>query len=388
MTTLRSPDFRNAIVLILTTVLMIVFFGRTPELAGDMQWYLRIAEAAPNIDPGMRQPFAFRLLGPYLVGLLPVPEPAGFRVMTIASAFGLVLLYYYLLRYIGLSSFISLTSVILVTLNRYTFGKTVWSNFLVGDFLALIFIMIMFLAMWKGRWTVFGITLVLGAMTRETTMLLVPVALFYIWERKELSTKWRKVLLACIPGLLTLLLIRLFVPISEGRSLTEAIATFSSKLLEPSSLFRLLVNTFLPFTLIPIVYFRTTAEFFKSHKHLLFFVVLVFGTTLFGSNQERLMVPAFIVFFMLFGTILERVQAKRLTFFALLTAGFLSSFHYSFGIWQVPDANWTRAFTLGATLFVTLYMIFEGRKSQTRLQRRDYDAAKLTNGETDGHLRS
>lgn len=366
MTTLRSPDFRNAIVLVLTTILMIVFFGRTSELVGDMQWYLRVAEAAPNIDPDMRQPFAYRLLGPYLVGLLPVPEPMGFRMMTIASAFGLVLLYYYLLRYVGLSSFASLTSVILVILNRYTFGNTVWSNFMVSDFLVLIFIMMMFLAMWKSRWTAFGITLVLGAMTRETAMLMVPVALFYIWEQKELSTKWRKVLLACIPGLLTILLIRLFVPIGEGRSLTEALATFSSKLLEPSSLFRLLVNTFLPFTLVPLLYFRTTIDFFRSRKYLLFFVVLVFGTTLFGSNQERLMVPAFIVFFMLFGTILERVQEKKVTFFVLLTAGFLSSFHYSFGIWQVPDANWTRALTLGATLFVTLYMIIEKQKFQLR----------------------
>lgn len=366
MTTLRSPDFRNTVILILTTVLMIVFFGRTTELVGDMKWYLRIAEAAPTIDPNMRQPFAFRLLGPYLVGLLPFTETVGFRIVTIVSAFGLVLSFYYLLRYTGLSSFASLTSAVLVTLNRYTFGNTVWRNFMVSDFLVLIFIIVMFLAMWKSRWTVFGITLVLGAMTRETAMLMVPVALFYVWEEKNLATHWRKVLLACLPGLLTILLIRLLVPIAEGRSLTEALAAFSGKLLEPSSLFRLLINTFLPFTLIPFVFFRTTIDFFKSYKHLFLFVALVFGTTLFGSNQERLMVPAFIVFFMLFGTILERVQRKGLTFFVLLTAGFLSSLHYSFGIWQVPDANWTRALTLGATLLVTLYMVLEKRRFQLR----------------------
>lgn len=371
MTTLRSPDFRNAVVLILTTILVMVFFGQVPYTIEpfaslDLKYYSRIAEAAPNIDPEMRQPFAFRLLGPYLVGLLPISEPLGFRLLSVVSAFCLVFLFYYVLRYVGISPFVSLMSVILVILNRYIFGWTVWNFFMVNDFLVLIFIIIMFLAMWKSRWTAFGITLVLGAMTRETAMLMVPVALFYIWEQKELSTKWRKVLLACIPGLLTILLIRLLVPIAEGRSLTEALATHSSKLLEPSSLFRLLVNTFLPFTLIPLLYFRTTIDFFRSRKHLLFFVVLVFGTTLFGSNQERLMVPAFIVFFMLFGTILERVQKKGLTFFVLLTAGFLSSFHYSFGIWQVPDANWTRTLTLGATLFVTLYMIIEKRKLQLR----------------------
>lgn len=378
MTTFRSLNFRNAIILILTTILVMVFFGKVPYTIEpfsnlDLKYYMGIAEAAPGLDPDMRQPFAFRLFGPYLVGLLPISEPLGFHILTIVSAFCLVFLYYYLLRYIGLSPFVALISVILVNLNRYVFGWTSWNFFMVNDFLAMIFIIIMFLAMWKSQWTIFAIALAFGAMTRETAMLLVPVALFYIWERKELPLKWRKVLLACIPGLVTILLIRLFVPIGEGRSLTEALATHSSKLLEPSSLFRLLVNTFLPFTLIPLVYFETTINFFRSQKYLLFFVVLVFGTTLFGSNQERLMAPTFIVFFMLLGTILESVHEKKMTFFVLLAAGFLSSFHYGFGIWQVPNADWTRALTLGSALFVTLYMVFLKRRAQARLLERDKD---------------
>ena len=379
MTKLESPDVRNIILLILTTALMMVFFGQIPATVdfttlADMKWYLRIAEAAPHIDPALRQPFAFRLLGPYLVGLLPIAEPLGFRIATIVLAFCLVLLFYYFLRYARFSPFVSLTLVILVTLNRYIFGWTFWSFFLVNDLLMLIFIMIMFLALWRGHWLVFSVTLVLGAMTREPTILMGPVALFYIWEKKELASKWRTVLVACVPGLVTLLLIRLFVPIGEGTSLTNALATYSSKLYDPRSLFRLLVNTFLPFTFIPLVYFRTTLTFFKTRKYLLLFTFLVFCTTLFGSNQERLMIPTFVVFFMLLGTILETVYDKRLTFVVLLGAGSSASFHYAFGNVQVPDANWTRALTLGAALVVTLYMIFIKRQAQTHLPANDAEA--------------
>ena len=366
MKTLSSVDFRNVILLTLAAILAMLLFGQLPNTVDyttlrDSSWYLRTAEAAPNLDPGQRQPFAFRLLGPYLIGLLPIAAPLGFRIVTIILTFCLVFLSYYVLRYAGLSPLVSLVSVVLVLLNRYIFVWTFWGVFLVNDFLMLIFILVMFLAMWKNQWLVFSVALALGAMTREPTMVMVPVALFYIWERKELATRWRTVVLACLPGLLTILAIRLFVPISEGTPLTEALATYSRKLIEPRSLFRLLINTFLPFTLIPLVYFRTTIEFFKPRKYLLVFGFFVFCTTLFGSNQERLMIPTFIVFFLLLGTILESVYKKTVTFSVLIIAGFLSSFHYNFGNWQLPGPDWTRALTLGSALLVTVYMIFVKR---------------------------
>ena len=378
-----SADFRNIILLTLAAVLAMVLFGQLPSTTDyttlpDSSWYLRTAEAAPNLDLGQRQPFGFRLLGPYLIGLLPISAPLGFRIFTVILTFCFVFLSYYVLRYVGLSPLVSLVSVVLVLLNRYVFGHTFWSVFLVNDFLMMIFILVMFLAMWKNQWLVFSVTLVLGAMTREPTMVMVPVALFYLWERKD-QARWRTVILACIPGLLTLLAIRLFVPISEGTPLIEALATYSRKLIEPRSLFRLLVNTFLPFTLIPLVYFRTTVDFFRTRKYLLVFIFFVFCTTLFGSNQERLMIPTFIVFFMLLGTILESVKGKALTFSILIAAGFLSSFHYNFGNWQLPGPDWTRALTLGSALLVTVYMIFVKRNSRAQLQKRKGD--KLTHAD-------
>ena len=370
MKVFASSDFRNIVMLVLTTLLIMAFFGQIPSTADfstlpDQSWYLHTAETAPQLDPNSRQPFAFRLLGPYIIGLRPVAEPLGFRISTIVLGFCFVLLSYYFFRYLRLSPSTALVLVIFMALNRYIFGWTFWGFFFVNDFLMMILIMVMFLAMWQSRWLVFSVALVLGALTREPTMVMVPVALFYAWEKKELGIKWRKVLLACTPGLITILLIRLFVPTGEGAPLTEALATYSSKLVEPRSLFRLFVNTFLPFTLVPLIYFRTTLEFFKSRKYLLAFIFFVFCTTLFGSNQERLMIPTGIIFFALLGTILENVSPKRAVFFVLIAAGCVSSIHYNFGNWRVPDAGWTRALTLGSSLVVGLFMLFIRWKSGT-----------------------
>ena len=69
MKTLSSADFRNVILLTLAAILAMLFFGQLPSTVDyttlpDSSWYLRTAEAAPNLDPGQRQPFAFRLLVP------------------------------------------------------------------------------------------------------------------------------------------------------------------------------------------------------------------------------------------------------------------------------------------------------------------------------------
>lgn len=363
MKKMTKLDFKYLALLSSVTTFMLVFFGQipyqiAPYATKDLSWYQRIAAAAPGIDASVHQPFAFRLLGPYLAGLMPLPEAAAFRILTLISLFVLVFLFYYLLRQVGIRPLSALACVLCLTLSRYCFGVYAWDFFHINDVLALIFTMMLFLAMWHKRWLSFGLILFLGAFTRETVMLMLPVALVYLWESRELRTHWRKLLLAAVPALSAILLIRLFWPIGGGTSLTEALALHAEKLYEPESLFRLWINTFLPFTLIPLVYFRATLEFFKTRLHLLAYVLLVFATTLFGSNQERLMSPAFIVFFMLLGSILDYIPAKKFTLGLMLAAGFASSFHPEMGIWQVPDNSSMRILSLSAAAMLTLFVLY------------------------------
>ena len=350
-------------VLFFMTVLGGLYYGaiaytEEPFRSEDLSYYLRMAQAVPGIDPLVNQPFNFRLLGPYLVGLLPVPEPLGFTLLTVPVSALAASLFYALLRYVGLSAAVSFVVVALALCNRYVFGVLLFNNFQLGDAMSLVQLMLLFLAMWGRRWLAFGVVLALGSLTREITILMVPVAFLYLLERREFALRWRQVALAVLPGVLIFVALRAFVPNGGGRSLFEAFVAFSYKLYTPESLFRGYINTFLPFTLVPLVYFRQTVAFFRANKYLLGYALLVYLSTTFGANEERLVAPVFIVFFMLLGFILEGVRAKRLTFAVLLVAGFLSSLHHAMGVLLLPGNDWTRALGLGLGLGVTLYMFF------------------------------
>lgn len=358
----RPTDVRNLIVLAVLALLASIYYGKIPytvePFSGwDLGSYLPMAEAAPNLDSSVTQPFAFRILGPYLAGLLPVSEPTGFRILAVSLSVLCSGLLYVLFRRAGVSPTVALVVAALALLNRYVFGEWLFNYFRVADLLSAIFLIVLFLALWGGRWAVFGVTLVLGVLTKETAVLMIPVAFVYLLERREGARRWRRALLAVLPGALLFVLLRAFVPNGGGNSLFEALATYSYKLYNPESLFRGLVNTFLPFTLVPLVFFRRTVAFFREHLHLLAYLVLVYLSTTFGLNEERLVAPAFIVFFSLLGVILDGVRAGRWTFAVLLAAGFASSLHHVVGVWQLPSSDWTRAIVLGAGLGVTLYMV-------------------------------
>ena len=335
-----------------------IAYTEEPFRSQDLSFYLRMAEAVPGIDPLVNQPFNFRLLGPYLVGLLPVPEPLGFTLLTVFFSALAVNLFYLLLRYVGLSAAVSFVVVVLALLNRYIFGYPLFNNFQIPDALAFAFLALLFLTMWERRWLAFGVVLALGVLTREIAILMVPVAFLYLLERREFAVRWRQVALAVLPGVLIFVALRAFVPNGGGRALLEAFAAFSYKLYTPESLFRGYVNTFLPFTLVPLVYFRQSVAFFRANKYLLGYALLVYLSTTFGANEERLVAPVFIVFFMLLGFILEGVRAKRLTFAVFLVAAFLSSLHHAMGVLLLPGNEWTRTLGLGLGLGVTLYMFF------------------------------
>jgi hypothetical protein len=62
---------------------------------------------------------------------------------------------------------------------------------------------------------------------------------------------------------------------------------------------RLLINSFVPMSLVPLVYWRQTARFALENKFMVVLVVLVFFSTWFSGSSERLMSPASVVFYLL-----------------------------------------------------------------------------------------
>ena len=192
---------RNIALLILLTAVMIFLYGqigytRPPYSRWDLANYRMMAEAAPQLAEKIPQPFAYRLLGPYLAGLLPLPEPLAFQLLTILSALALVTLFYWFLIDRKIPPLAALIAASVFVMNRALFGVSTWDFFQLNDVLVLIFMLILFLAMYRGRWLLFGIIFFLGVATRETTLILAPVVLVYLWKRgvcalKACGRSWR-----------------------------------------------------------------------------------------------------------------------------------------------------------------------------------------------------
>lgn len=366
---------RLAVLLVVAAVMVFLYgqidYTTAPYNTWDLASYRAMAAAAPRIATDVCQPPAYRLLGPYVVGLLPVPDPVGFYALAVIGSLALVLLAYRLFRTLGLSPFVAAFTVALFTLNRFWFGLTVWDFFQLNDLLSLIWIILAFLAMRKGRWALFGAALLAGAFTRETALLMIPVAFVYLWERGELRAKWARLLLAVLPAAAAFVLIRALVPAPCGQSLFTQLAAHSGSILDPEKILRLTVYSYAPFSLLPLVFIGTTVAFFKARPHALTLVALVFLSTLFGlSFDERLMAPAFVALYALIGLIVQQAvdndgRGARPLLLVMAAGGFMASLHHTVARFPLPDRSWTLALSIAALVLVTaMAIIYRLRRGQ------------------------
>lgn len=347
--------------MVVITVLMIILYGKIPFAsepfsAWDLADYQKIALAAPGIAAEVQQPFAYRMLGPYIVGLFPVATPLGFYVFAFLSLVVLAISCYFFLLYVSArQGFIAFFVVSLFVLNKYLFGYLAWNYFQINDTLSLIFIIVLFWAMLGCRWGVFAFVLFIGALTRETVMIMVPVSFFFLLEKKKLRSESKKIVLAVTPGILVFLLLRLFINPVGGLNLFQAFLRHGGKFSLPEAWFRSFINAFIPLSLLPLIFLNKTVSFFKEHRYLLVYLSLVIVSTLFGSNYERLMAPTFIVFYWLITEIIEEYVYPHKTILLLIFVSvFFASFHNTYGLFPLPNKQLTFLFSMIPLLIVSL----------------------------------
>jgi len=362
ITTMKNTGALRPLFLLIAVTLLIVFvYGRIdPEVFSgvDLKQYRAIAAESPRISDEIPRPFAYRLLGPYVVGLLPLPDHLGFYILSVLSSISLVILYFLLLRHFGVAPTVASFITVLFVLNRYLFGFTVWDYFQINDVLSLIYLVVMFRAMLKLRWGVFALVLLFGALTRETAFIMIPTAVAYLIEKKMMRSEGGKLVCAAVPGVAAFVLLRLLIHPADGPSLLEALTTCIAKLGSPQVWFRLFINAFSPLTFIPVIFFRRTLSFFKDHRYMLWFIVLVYISSLFGSDNERLLAPGFIVFYLLLAIIVQsELWQGRTVMFIILCGTFVSSFHHLYAAYPLPSRDMTVAFSFVSLTVVTLAVL-------------------------------
>lgn len=377
----QTRSWRPLAALLLATGGLIFLYGQIeylvePYASWDLYHYRQITAAAPQLTGAVQQPFAFRLLGPYLAGLLPLPDAAAYGLLTVVAALALAGLTYRFFLASNLTPTAAALAVFLFVCNKHLFGFLVWDFFALNDTLTLIFLVILLWALQQQRWPLFALAFALSLAARETALILLPTALVFLLERpapqpapgRLFAMHGRALVLAALPGLLIFGLIRLFVEHTGGLGLFEQLARTAPKLLLPETWLRLLINAFLPVSFLPLIYWRQVIAFLHSRRYLLVYLALVLASAAFGYDNERLMAPAAPVFYLIIGLILDHALAQqRQQRWLFAVAGIAASFQHLIGRFPLPSSAWTMILSLGATLFVTLLALRSQRSSPARL---------------------
>ena len=358
----RRAEHLWLVALLLVTAAALWLYGSIdhtvlPYRDWDLRSYLTMAEAAPRLATGVHQPFCYRLLGPFLVGLLPFPEAAAFRWLTTLALFGLAALFYRFLLAQQVAPPWAAMATAALMLGRSTVGFVAWDHFQLNDALSLLQIVGLFWLMQRRRWGWFALLLTLGALTRETALLMLPVLPIFLWETQSERRELLWAGLALIPGLAVFVLVRVFVPSGGGPGLLQSLTTHLPKLLDPESWLRLLVLPFAPLTLLPLIHGRASLAFFREGRwHLALFALAVLASALFGQNNERLVAPLILPFYWLIAHLLQATQDRRPRWLAPATLPLLlaASLHHAYARYLLPSRTWTLALTLGSLALATL----------------------------------
>jgi cell division protein FtsW (lipid II flippase) len=156
---------------------------------------------------------------------------------------------------------------VLFTLDVRVLGFLTWNYFQLGDLLALICLLLLFATLYQQRWLGFAGVLAAGVLAREVTLLILPVAAVYLLEKRSPRKAWSNLLLASLPALMLFALVRMMIEPQGGAGLVQALSTHAAKLTSVATWPRLLINSFLPVALFPLVAPRSSLRFLAEHPH-------------------------------------------------------------------------------------------------------------------------
>ncbi|HER43880.1 MAG TPA: hypothetical protein ENO08_05420 [Candidatus Eisenbacteria bacterium] len=356
---MKTPGRIDIAALCAAAAVMIFLYGAIdyeaePYSGMDLAYYRAMSEAAPRLAPEIPRPFAYRILGPYIAGLVPLSDRHAFFLITAAASILLPVVFYLFLLEFGISRRSALLAAILLLFNKHLFGTGVWNFFQVKDSISLLVVTAAFLAMLRSRWLLFSCLLLVGALTGETALIMAPTLALYLFERKRPARDRAAALAGLAPAAAAFVLIRLLVPATGGEGLADTFLRYSPKLRFPAVWVGLLLNPFVPLTFIPLLYLRDALSFLDKNRYMALYLLLVFASALFGSNNERLMAPAAIVFYAFIGSIAERRWREEPGLWAFIAfCCFASSFHHMMGRYPLPSRSATRTAAALTTLLAT-----------------------------------
>ncbi len=308
----------------------------------DLKHYRTMAAAAPGILTTAEAPFAYRILPPWMAGVVGKgleDELLGFRIVSaLAVLFAAMMLYTYLVAK-GVRDTTALTMACLAVISQHVLGSVVFNPFQTCDALAIGLILVMLICIERARIVGFVIASVMGALTREPCLLMIPVALTYVvWQQRSSRievhenthsapsiVQW---VAACVPAIVVAIAVRTFLIAATNTdwSLGAMVVENAYKFTDPETWVRLTLFAAAPISLFPFVFLRQTRTVLGANVHLVVLLVLVVASSFLGADTERLVAPAMVVYYLIAARVIDE-RSSWVINYVLILAALVCSLH-------------------------------------------------------------
>jgi hypothetical protein len=206
----------SIVVLVLTGLLLLLWIDTRPLAVNagfgyDGLQYARLAlRLRSGVPVEIDAPYAYRIAAPAVVAASGLELHVGFLVLSVASVLGSGLLLLALLRRYGASPGVAVVAVTWWGLLPAALRETLHTPVLVDEPSFFILVALLLAATTK-RYAAFAVLLVIGALTRESVLVLAP----FLWLRAIPGGGYAvaRAIAATLPGLIAFALVRLVPPI-------------------------------------------------------------------------------------------------------------------------------------------------------------------------------
>ena len=331
--------------------------------------YRSMAQAVPDIVSSAPAPKSYRILPTYLAGLLPFSINFSFWFLSIVFSFFLIIAFSHLLQKFTISHFGVFFTLSLFMFNRYTFGVYVYNYFQLVDLFSLLWLILAFFALYHRNWWLLVSVSLLGILTKEVILLLVPTLFYYFWAKDD---EWKtKSVFIVLFIFIFLGWISFISPGDKGHYLWERLMNNLPKLYSWKHWGELFINTFTPLSFLPLIFFETSKKFLRDHSYFIVFTVFCAISTLFAGTAERLMIPVAIPFYLLMAKILQEWSYPGdWKLWSIFVLAFVCLFHHEMGVVNLPSRKMTIILYISSlviTTFIGFWMRTKHKLQQAKI---------------------
>jgi len=337
-------------------------------IAADQQYYRAIADAAPDINKTVLTPFGYRLLGPYLAGVLPLDQHTAFFLLNSAALFLLTVLLFRFIKSITHHDGVSFIMTAGFLFNRYFFQFLAFNPYQINDTISLALMLVSLEAVQRKRFLHLSLLLALTSLSREIWVLVFPFSLALALKERSSTREWVGMLGAFVPAFLIFLFLRWYFAVDWAGQSQEQFGSGIERFFSLEGFIKRFYMAFIPAAFLPVLFWKRTLQFFRRYPEWGVFLLFAVLSGFFGNDHERLMLPVAPLFFAVcaYGILpLLAGQSLRVNIvFGVIF--YLGSFHHIWGILRLPS----RSVTLGISLllsFLTVLAVYFIKKEAARL---------------------